>query len=376
MAADEFLDRCSALKHEVVDFALQPRFSGALRRFLRDTPAIDEEPENVVDRFIQQHRWPDGRTVVDRFLAERPDIEGAERAHLLGWHDVVEGIFEIHEHDGTGVHTTNVVDALDYRVRSNMGSELFETIPDGSFLDARVVPLDDDWVLSASMMVYRPDERDRALDAAAERVAEHPELVYRNPTLCDRAFELAATAHQQFLDHFGTDLIVLDAGTAQPRLAAYLRTRFEEPATADALATEFLGELRGGIETVGLVSDEAQGFEVLGDLGLVVAAFDDPELAKEHRYRRLLKGYLDDDSVSALSLLRLAERDHAKATAVFRAITGRPGFGWDADGEELLRARKPGSFTTRYPGATVLGETLAAHLRYDHVGPGPAAIRA
>ena len=41
----------------------------------------------VIDRFALQYRPPDGKTVVDRFVASRPDLTAADREMLLGWRD-------------------------------------------------------------------------------------------------------------------------------------------------------------------------------------------------------------------------------------------------------------------------------------------------
>jgi len=55
---------------------------------------------SAIDRFALQYRLPDGQTVVDRFVASRPDLTAADREMLLGWRDPVEGIFEIRGQDG------------------------------------------------------------------------------------------------------------------------------------------------------------------------------------------------------------------------------------------------------------------------------------
>ncbi|MEV4018821.1 hypothetical protein AB0J35_50845 [Nonomuraea angiospora] len=49
----------------------------------------------IVDHFALQHRLASGDTVIDRFLRTHPGLGTQERAMLLGWRDVVEGIFEV-----------------------------------------------------------------------------------------------------------------------------------------------------------------------------------------------------------------------------------------------------------------------------------------
>jgi hypothetical protein len=54
----------------------------------------------ALDYFLLQHELRSGKTVVGRFVASRPDLPEHERELLLGWRDVVEGIFEVHGRDG------------------------------------------------------------------------------------------------------------------------------------------------------------------------------------------------------------------------------------------------------------------------------------
>jgi hypothetical protein len=54
-------------------------------------------------------------------VASRLDLPEDERELLLGWRDIVEGIFEVQGRDGDALVTENLVDELTYRVQSNMG---------------------------------------------------------------------------------------------------------------------------------------------------------------------------------------------------------------------------------------------------------------
>ena len=61
------------------------------------------------------------RTVVDRFVASRPDLDAADREMLLGWRDPVEGIFGIRRKDRDAIILLNLIADLEYRTYSNMG---------------------------------------------------------------------------------------------------------------------------------------------------------------------------------------------------------------------------------------------------------------
>jgi hypothetical protein len=77
---------------------------------------IDEgDAISVIDRFALQYRLPDGQTVVDRFVASRPNLEAADREMLLGWRDPVEGIFEIRGQDGDAIILLNLLDDPAFR---------------------------------------------------------------------------------------------------------------------------------------------------------------------------------------------------------------------------------------------------------------------
>ena len=59
--------------------------------------------------------------MVERFAASRPELPGDERELLLGWRNVVDGIFEVRSLDGDALVTENLIDELTYRMHSNMG---------------------------------------------------------------------------------------------------------------------------------------------------------------------------------------------------------------------------------------------------------------
>src|SRR6266540_5814666 len=168
----ELVARSGDLKRDLVEFAHSRRFARqmdeAVWRYL-DEAGVDDEGSaiNAIDRFILQHRLPDGRTIVEVFVEKHPELSEEDREMLLGWRDVVEGIFEVERRDGDRVVATNLVDDLTYRLLSNVGPAIFDRTPPGSFILRRVAPLSDEGMLSGSSSLYPASYRDEVYRAAA-----------------------------------------------------------------------------------------------------------------------------------------------------------------------------------------------------------------
>jgi hypothetical protein len=130
------IDRGAELKRALVDFALSPRCERHLERFVLEATdpwqeLSEGEAIGVIDRFALQHRLPNGKTVLDQFLAARPDLTAADREMLRGWRDPVEGIFEIRRKDPDSLVLLNLIDDLEYQAYSNMGPGRFPSAAQG-----------------------------------------------------------------------------------------------------------------------------------------------------------------------------------------------------------------------------------------------------
>lgn len=363
MGIAELVERSGPLKRELLIFAADPRFEQALRQQLRrrsDALAASEKEEldNFFDWFVQQYRLPDGRTVIDCFLEERTDLSQPEREFLLGWHDVVQGHFEVIGHEGPVLLAVNLIDELEYRIRANVRLEVFDQAPAGSFVITRVVPVHDEWLVSGVSAMLPADDREELLKIAADTAMRHPTLVYRNPHRLARAWEIQQTQRAAFVEHFGADTVVLEVTELRERMREYGGS----PVTDDWVSAMF-DQLPPRAVTVGLIYDEEDGLGAFADYRMAEEVFANPHLIRERKYRRLIKKYLTDDSVTPVPLVRLAERDHDKADQVFGWLTHRPGFSWAADGEALLRHHKPWWYKgPRLPRTVVFSERLAPYV--------------
>ena len=229
------IERSAELKRTLVDFALSPRFERHLEQFMLEAAdpyqeLSEGEAIGVIDRFALQHRLPNGKTMLDQFLAGRPDLTAADREMLRGWRDPVEGIFEIRRKNRDSLLLLNLLDDLEYRVYSNMGPAAFRRLPKGGFVHVRLVPIcpvPGAWLVSGSMSAYRKSGAAQIAQAALAVATKQPELVYRNPEKIEQAWRLMREDRAAFVEFFGGDELVLPPGEAEERLNAYYRHRQE-----------------------------------------------------------------------------------------------------------------------------------------------------
>ncbi len=365
MVTQDLIRRSGDLKQQIVNYACSGRFDRDMRQALPEQTGIPFRPDSsldidALDHFILRHRLSNGRTVVEDFVSTHPELSEPERAMLLSWSQIVEGIFVVDSRVGDGLKLVNLVDDLTYVVYSNAGTQAFAPVAAGSFLIARLVPLDDGWLLSGIMQALPASEHAAAYQAAGHLALQQPSLVYRNPAKLEQAWKLQRENRENFIAFFGADLIVVPGPKLAERMRAFHRyqlyeQRDAEGTTAADRAKEAYGteppvpeydlpeDLRSA-ETVGVISDEMDGMSFMPDFGMVLEAFERPERAALRRYRKLLLSLLRDPSTSPRLLRRLAAQDPDRASQVFQRVLKRPRFSWDRDGEALLRDYKADYF--------------------------------
>jgi hypothetical protein len=377
---DDLVEQSGTLKRELVEFAFRPRYRQALSAALAahsvDDIVVADEDQLVgtLDRFVLQHRLRNGRTVLEEFVAARQDLPETARDMLLGWLDVVEGIFEVVRHDAGAMVVDNLVDEMTYRVRSNMGTSVLRQLRPGSFVIGSLVPVGQIWLVSGALATYPKAAREALYEAAAETAQRYPRLAFRNPDRLRRAWEMQRNDRERFIRFFGADMVVLPGPQLPDRMQDYhafarrealaeLAARGEVAEYPDqALRFDWPLELvqPGG---VAVIYDEAEGMGYFGGFDDFEHAFADPGVLREPRYRQRVLDYLDDDSVSPLPFRRLAERDPDRASLVMQTVLRCSTFDWRRDGEALMRERKASFFQQpRLPCILPIGRRLEPYL--------------
>ena len=230
---ESLIERSAELKGALVDFACSPRLERHLTRFMQKSASpgdvLDEgDAAGLVDRFALQHRLPNGKTVIDQFLASRPDLSAADRDMMRGWRDPVEGVFEIRGKDRTAIVLLNLLDDLEYRTYSNMGPAAFRQLPKGGFLYARLVPISPvpgAWLVSGYLTAFPKSGAAQVAQVALQLATTEPELVFRNPEKIEQGWKQMREDRAAFIEFFGSDELVLSPAEAAERLDAYYRHR-------------------------------------------------------------------------------------------------------------------------------------------------------
>jgi len=377
---ESLIERSAELKGALVDFACGPRLARHLMPFMLEaaSPAgeLDEgEAVGIIDRFALQHRLPNGKTVLDQFLASRPDLSTADRDMLRGWHDPVEGFFENRGKDRAAIVLLNLLDDLEYRTYSNMGPVAFRQLQKGGFLHARLVPISPvpgAWLVSGNMAAFPKSAAAQIARVALRLSTTQPELVFRNPEKIEQGWKQMREDRAAFIEFFGGDELVLSPAEAGERLNAYYRHRQQAALAAhperrkprhvpdtDVPSGEFPAEFADA-DTIGVIYDEVDGLNFYNDYGMLRELFADPALAADKRYSEVLRGYLGSDTVGPLPIRRLADAHPETVDAVFRKVLRKPGFTWADHGEALLRRRKAWYYEhDPRPGVSVIGARLA-----------------
>ena len=370
------IERSAELKRDLVDFACSPRLERSLAAAMLEAGLEELEEADAIgtiDRFALQYRMRDGRTVVDRFVASRPDLDAADREMLLGWRDPVEGIFEIRSKDRDAIILLNLIDDLEYRTYSNMGPA-FPAAAQGRIRarSPRADPpgarglaglRDDDDLPQVRRRIHREgragtgDETARAGlpqpgedRAGLEADAGGPGRV-RGVLRRRRAGPSARRGR----------------GTAQRLLPAAAGSRARQEAwPTPAPEPPWRGRARlrvpaglADADTVGVIFDDVDGLNIYPDYGMLRDLFGDPVLAADKQYADVLRGYLGSETIAPLPLQRLAAAHPDTVDAVFRKILRKRDFTWAEHGEALMRRRKAWYYRREpRPGVSVIGDRL------------------
>jgi hypothetical protein len=384
----EELDRIAELKEALLFYAQSGPCSRQLKAFFREYLRVDDgldllKGAVILGEFVLGYRWPNGSTVISRFLASRRDLDETDRLVVSGWgQDSFLGVFEITRMIDNGVVGHNLVDDLEYRIFDTACQEWVIHVELGGFLRTRVTPIASHpgcWMSFDPVQAMAPDSSHEVATEVAGLVMRYPQFVFRNPEYAKEGWASQAEQRQVFIETFGSDEVVLPIGEADDRMRQF----YANAGTGSSAAIPMLsanGVADGGqgthpwrarlakevpgAETLGVLYDETDGLTYVPDLAKLRALFADPALAQVPEYLGLLDDLLHDARFPPVIFRRLADLYPGTADAVWRAALDAPSFTWLSDGEALLSTHRPEYFATpAQPRTTTLPKRMLELLR-------------
>ena len=353
------IDRFGDIRKMLVDYfqyvllkrdnVLKEAFLKASREEYGDPLVIDSEDgfHEFTDNFVYSYRFPDNLTVIDRFLAETPDLNEREKAIVLGWKDPVVGLFQVKSTLADGFVAENLINEVDYTIKPTTIPQRFEELArPGAFFRAKIIPVNDkEYIFSGTQGFLNTSEKE-ILKRVARLQMKHPQFAFRdNEEKIKEGFELQKNDRELFIEYFGSDEILTE-GKKLPALAAefmnYRLSKIEKPLPEGYKPPEMSfpeGLLKS--KDVGIVFDELSGQHYLINYGIILNVFQSPDQLKIQRYKRDILAYLEDQTISPHVLRKLFFRFPQNAEFIIREILSRPEFSLEKDFDSLMDEFKP-----------------------------------
>jgi hypothetical protein len=409
----KLLDKLGDIKAALVKFGMQ-NFSEVLREKMEEAYGLrasfgltDTERMRFIDGFLLQDILLDEETgagfVIDFFLRDDSfgqNLSPKEKEVILNWRDnVSEGFFEIRQFNpqAEALVLYNLIDEMEYTVRSNIGKKGLESFKVGSYALTRLVPVEDYWIFSGGQATFPAYQKNTILREAAKLVRASPRFVYRNPEKLLKGWDAQRQDRAAFIAFFGSDMVVFPGNELKAKMQAQMRYRYYEwrGEGIDSTPTrqtniehfkesypnkdyvipeiDFPPEIKAA-DSVGAIYDEIEGLNYFVDFALFLEVFENPTLLNDQEgdHYDVVQGYLVADSISTLPFRRMIEQNRKNAEVVFNnMVKGERKFNIERDFEALMLQYKPEHvLLKKFPSVTM----VPTHLLEALEKPAPAKL--
>ena len=378
------IDRFGDIRKMLVDYfknvllnkddALADDFFNAVKKEFGNPVVIqsDEEFHEFTDNFVYSYRFPDERTVIDRFVAETSGLNEKEKAIVARWNDPLVGIFQIKRVLSDGLFAENLINEVDYTIKLTTIPRRFEEIavPGASF-GAKIIPVGNGEYIFSGIQSFLDGPEKEILKNAASLQREHPEFAFRdNEERIRRGFELQKKERALFIEYFGGDEVLTEGKELNALWSGFMEfkmKRHDKP-IPEGYKPPQLGCPKNLIKSrdVGIVFEEATGQHYLINYGLVLDVFRNPDESKIRRCEEDIMIYLEEDSIPPGILRRILFRYPQNAECIIRKLLNRPDFDLQRDFDSLMDEFKPSLKGQRvYPQMLPMSDRMVKALRLE-----------
>lgn len=324
MPVHPLADICYKLKSRCVSFVIKDywedfELSDYGEHYAEAAYNEDDEPSEDVreyywriygDRFLLFGNIYDDKRTLE--VLQRKNVFTKEEKEILKeWHNhAFNSLFEVQEVNNDHLKLFDVVAEVPYTVHTNSGEdkpypELMPYFKPHQLVCSNLVPVRGYWFLSGGPVLFSPEDEPKLFETYIQRASQQSR--YRNnPEKLQKAFKLQKEHYDCFIQTHETDELLLKGGEVREKEQMYwdrwyqthnLPGQYKPPAFNDEFSKA---------KDVGLVMHEKEGLHHFIDYGKFVKIFS--EGRHPQGWRRLVRGYLEDETVPAFVFKRVRDR--------------------------------------------------------------------
>jgi len=362
---------------EDFEAALQAQFGK------RKRPKAEDEWIAFQDWFVLQCRLDSGGTVIECFIEEHQNIISDDvRQLVVGWQQVIEGLFEIKDNPGSYLHLKNLINEREYRVYPTVDMDGFR-VNAGDFIAARIVPARGFYIFSgaASLVAsYGSDERRAEVyQTAAQIQMKYPERAFQdNQEKLQKSLQATREQYEDFVKYFGSDEVFGTGKEIMQNYQDFFDYRIYEkknPNTGLTTAQSYANDTGKVYQPpqiqlpqnvirspdVGMLCEPVEGITFLIDYRQFINVFQNHEQQLGRRDAEdLVLGYLESDTISDVPFRRVAQKFADNFKQVIAYYGNQEGF-LSRRIDDLMLEFKPDSFD-KLPGIISILDNEAANF--------------
>ena len=373
------LERIGDIKGALVKFSsnseFKEEFNDAKSEYLagakgrKDMKGADNA--TFMDSYVLEWESESGDTFPDRFVEAHGDLMSRDvRKMILGWRDVINGIFEIKGKGSGRYNMKNLINEREYMAYATASMEDARYFEIGDFVSARIVPVRDFHTFSGIAVKMQCDGSDKEKGdiyrTALKIQIRHPKMAFKdNEEKLKKSMELIRKDYDEFVGYFGSDELIGSGREMVQKYQDFLRyTVFDkkDPQTGLSKADKYEREHRKAYQLprinypetllkesdVGMLCDPLEGTTFLEEWSLFVDIFRNPDAhiggwRKTRKVKNFIEGYLESDSISDIPFRKMAERFPDNFARVIRYVLNWEDFSADMI-DDLMRRYKPETF--------------------------------
>lgn len=305
-----------------------------------------------------------GLGVID-ILAATLNVSERQRADVRRWYDRHFSYYRVETVKGGDLLLKNLLNDAYYRVSMEETDHSFTA---GQMVLASLVPWEDIWYWTGRQRIYPETSSIDVDEVKATFVLEMPEVIFcYDSELLERAKELMESRYQEFLDHFGDELVIFPNGGAMASQIQDYKDRVSDSGGESQLEqtnghgqvsahetarAAYVNELNAFEDEVGVFFNRLEGLDMMPGINHVVSGLQRKGQSLSDQERAFLQVFVQSDDVSPAFVERLVQEYGGESIAAAFHIDN-----WDDETvlPYLLRRYKGEYYRNRYPNFSIIG---------------------